>query len=143
MLPRRMRGFSLLETLAAMLLLALCFGALMKAAGASMALNARAADYTQASLWASGLLDRTDVTEFPTAGVHEGRFDDRFRWRMNVSSPASEALLKTTSPMRLHRIELTVEWDEGGRPANVRFVTQRAVSEVPPSGPPPSPGGDG
>jgi general secretion pathway protein I len=141
MRQRREQGFSLLETLAAMFLLALCFGALMQAAGASMALNARAADYTQASLWASGLLDRQYVTEFPSTGIHEGRFDDTYRWKMTVSEPTSETSVRTTTPMRLYRIELTVEWNEKGKDASARFVTQRAVSEVPPRDVP-SRGGD-
>ena len=130
------QGFSLLETLAAMFLLALCFGALMQAAGASMALNARAAGYTQASLWASGFLDRQFVTEFPSAGTHEGRFDDIYRWKMTVTEPAVESAVPTVTPMRLYRIELTVRWNEKGRDASARFVTQRAVSELPPRDPP-------
>jgi len=141
MRQRRSRGFSLLETLAAMFLLALCFGALMQAAGASMALNARASSYTQASLWASGLLDRQYVTEFPSTGVHEGRFDDAYRWTMKVSEPSSETFIRTTAPMRLYRIELIVEWNEKGKPASARFLTRRTVSQVPPRDAP-SPAGD-
>jgi general secretion pathway protein I len=128
----RVQGFSLLETLAAMFLLALCFGALMQAAGASMALNARAADCTQASLWARGLLDRQFVSEFPSVGAHAGQFDDTYRWNMTVAEPASEAGVRTSMPMRLYRIELTVAWREKGKDASARFVTQRTVSDVPP-----------
>jgi general secretion pathway protein I len=142
----RAQGFSLLETLAAMFLLALCFGALMQAAGASMALNARAADYTQASLWASGLLDRQYVTEFPAAGMHEGTFDDTYRWKMTVSEPPDAGMIQTSIPMRLYRIELTVAWSEKGKDASARFVTQRVVSDPPLHDPPPParnmPGGD-
>ncbi|NII54853.1 prepilin-type N-terminal cleavage/methylation domain-containing protein [Luteibacter sp. SG786] len=132
----RAQGFSLLETLAAMFLLALCFGALMQAAGASMALNARAADYTQASLWASGFLDRQFVTEFPSTGTHEGRFDDIYRWKMTVTEPPAESAVPTVTPMRLYRIELTVQWNEKGKDTSARFFTQRAVSELPPRDPP-------
>jgi general secretion pathway protein I len=131
----KVRGFSLLETLAAMFLLALCFGALMQAAGASMALSSRAADYTQASLWASGLLDRQYVTEFPSIGTQEGRFDDVYRWKMVVSEPPSESAVRTTVPVRLYRIELTVEWNAGGKAASAHFSTLRAVSKVPPREP--------
>lgn len=129
----RIEGFSLLETLAAMFLLALCFGALMQAAGASMALNARASDYTQASLWASGLIDRQYVAEFPTTGTHVGRFDDVYRWTMTVSEPAAEAGMQTTASVHLYRIEVIVEWDQGGKPAAARFATQRLFSERPPA----------
>jgi len=127
----RTGGFSLLETLAALVLLALCFGALMRATGSSVALNARAADYTQASLWANGLLDRTFVAEFPSEGVHTGRFDDTYRWTMKVSTPSDTATVATLVPMHLYRIELTVEWDVGGKTLSSRFETLRTVSEKP------------
>ncbi len=131
----RSKGFSLLETLAAMLLLALCFGALMRTAGASMALNSHAADYTQASLWASGLLDRLYVTEFPEVGVHQGRFDATYRWVMTVSEPPLESQVTTAAPMRLYHVDLRVEWNEQGKVASATFMTERLVSMIPPREP--------
>jgi len=139
---RNDRGFSLLEALAAMLLLALCFGALMHAAGASMALGLRSEGYTQASLWASGLLDRVFVADFPTEGVHRGDFDDEYHWTMRVSSPLEEAAVRTSTPLHLYRVELTVEWKEGGRPVSARFVTLRTVSTRPADTPAPAVQGD-
>jgi general secretion pathway protein I len=137
------RGFSLLETLAAMFLLALCFGALMHAAGASMALGVRSEGYTQASLWASGLLDRTFVADFPAEGLHQGTFDNTYRWTMNVSSPPEDQALQTSTPLHLYQVDLTVEWQEGGRPVRARFVTLRTVSTRPPAQvAPPESGGD-
>lgn len=128
---RREGGFSLLETLAAMVLLFLCFGALMHAAGASVALNTRASQYTQASLWANGLLDRTFVAEFPSEGTHAGRFDDTYRWTMKVSTPPEATAVTTFVPMHLYRIELTVQWDVGGKTLSSRFETLRSVAEKP------------
>jgi general secretion pathway protein I len=55
------RGFSLLEVIAAMLLLAITFAALMKVAGGSMALTRNADDHSQAALWARSLLDTVDI----------------------------------------------------------------------------------
>jgi general secretion pathway protein I len=127
----RNKGFSLLETLAAMLLLALCFGALMRAASASMALHVRAAEYTQASLWAGGLLDRVFLVDFPEEGEHHGAFDATYRWTMRVSAPPQEEAMVTSAPLRLYRIELVVEWNEGGRTLSSRFVTLRSVSTKP------------
>ena len=141
----RIRGFSLLETLAAMFLLALCFGALMKAAGASMALNARATGYTQASLWASGLLDRLYITDFPSTGTHQGHFDDTYRWLMVVSEPPADAFVQNPTPTRFYQIDLTVTWNEDGKPTSAHFVTERTMSALPPRDPASglSTGGDG
>lgn len=137
------RGFSLLETLAAMFLLAICFGALMQATGASMSLGLRSEGYTQASLWASGLLDRVFVVDFPHEGIHEGEFDDTYRWKMEVSSPAKEAALTTSAPLHIYKVALTVEWKEGGRPVFAHFVTLRTVStRVKVMPPPNTAGGD-
>ena len=127
-MQRYSRGFSLLETLAAMFLLALCFGALMHTAGASMSLGVRSEGYTQASMWASGLLDRTFVTEFPSNGLHEGVFDDTYRWKMLVSSPSELNSLRTIEPLHLYKVDLTVEWNEGGHLVSARFATFRTVS---------------
>ena len=130
MRPARSAGFSLLETLAAMFLLAMCFGVLMRAAGASMNLNARAAGYTQASLWASSLLDRSFVSEFPPAGDQTGRFDDTYAWRMRITMP-DDARAPTLVPLQLYRVELTVTWREGGHDLSERFETLRVVSTLP------------
>lgn len=131
MRKERSRGFSLLETLAAMFLLAICFGALMRATSASLALNVRSIGYTQASLWASGLMDRVFVTEFPSEGTHSGRFDDTYTWTMRISSPSDASRVVTRQPMHLYRIELTVAWTEGQRQLTSRFETLRVVSTKP------------
>lgn len=127
---RRCHGFSLLETLAAMFLLAVCFAALLRAAGSSIALHTHASDYTQASLWASSLIDRTFVVEFPSEGEHHGEFDKTYRWTMKVTSPPENAI-QTTVPMHLYRVDLLVEWNEGGKTMSARYVTLRSVSERP------------
>ena len=110
-----------------MFLLALCFGALMRAAGSSMSLSSRAEGYTQASLWASGLLDRTFVSEFPDEGPHEGEFDDTYHWKMRVSLLPENAM-PTYGALRIYKIDLTVEWKAGGQPASAHFVTMRTVA---------------
>ncbi len=60
-MKRRVRGFSLLEVIAAILLLAIAFTALMKVAGGSISLTRNAADHSEAALWARSLLDTVDI----------------------------------------------------------------------------------
>ena len=74
-LPRRQRGFSLLELVAAFLVFALGFGALMQILSASLR-NARlSAEYTQAALWAQSKLDSVGIGDKLKEGGSSGEFE--------------------------------------------------------------------
>jgi|GEM_PF-382219 len=81
---RRMRGFTLIEMIAAFLVFAIAIGLLLDVLGSSMR-NARlSADYTMAALWAQTKLDGVGVVERVEEGHSSGRFDDRFSWDLDV-----------------------------------------------------------
>ena len=75
-LPRRGHagGFSLLEVIAAIAVLAIAFAALMQVAGSAMSLTARANERTQAALRARSLLDSAFIVDPVQEGSSEGRF---------------------------------------------------------------------
>jgi general secretion pathway protein I len=127
----RARGFSLLEVIAAVALLAICFGALMRVAGASLNLTSHASGYTQSALWASSLLDRIFVVDFPAEGTSQGSFDATYRWTMHISTPEDSLSVPTNAPLHLYRIDLDVSWSEAGRPLKSHFTTLRTVSTRP------------
>jgi general secretion pathway protein I len=139
----RQRGFSLLEVVAAVLLLAITFASLMRVAGSSLNLTARSAERSQAALWARSLLDSAFVLEPIRTGRRSGRFDARYSWQMNVQPfqlPASAPLpgaqpqpQAPASPLRLYRLDLDVLWQSAGHAYSARFSTLRA-------GGPPAPG---
>lgn len=125
----RQRGFSLLEVIAAIAVLAIAFAALMQVAGSSMSLTARANERTQAALRARSLLDGAFVMEPLREGGSEGRIDDTYRWRMNVSRyqvpgdrPPSNGAVAAAS---LYRIDLDVMWGQDGSERHARFSTLR------------------
>ncbi len=82
---RYAHGFSLLEVIAAILLLAITFAALMEVAGGSIRLSQNAAEHSQAALWARTLLDTRFALDPVQPGVSEGHFDDHYRWRLQVT----------------------------------------------------------
>lgn len=125
----RQRGFSLLEVIAAIAVLAIAFAALMQVAGSSMSLTARANERTQAALRARSLLDGAFVMEPIREGGSEGRIDDTYRWRMNVSRyqapgdrPATDGAMTTAV---LYRIDLDVMWGPDGSERHAKFATLR------------------
>lgn len=124
----RQRGFSLLEVIAAIAVLAIAFAALMQVAGSSLSLTARANERTQAALRARTLLDGAFVMEPVREGGSEGRFDDTYRWRMNVSRyqpPDEKPVTDGAIAAGMYRLDLDVIWGQGGDERHARFSTLR------------------
>jgi len=128
-MKRHTRGFSLLEVVAATLLLAIAFTALLKVAGGSMELTRNADDHSQAALWARSLLDTVDITAPLQAGRTEGRFDDTYRWRLVVTpwTPAQNNANAQGMPVRVLKLDLDVIWGPAMRERSAHFSTLRVL----------------
>ncbi|MET3653606.1 type IV pilus modification PilV family protein [Dyella japonica] len=125
----RARGFSLLEVVAATLLLAIAFTALLKVAGGSIQLTRNADDHSQAAMWARSLLDTVDITTPLQAGRTEGRFDDNYRWRL-VVTPWNPAPTGQNVAVRVMKLDLDVIWGPSLRERSAHFSTLRVLGPV-------------
>lgn len=81
---RRMRGFSLIEMVAAFLVFAIGMAVLMQVLAGSMRNTRQSSDYTMAALWAQSKLDVVGVGEPIEAGRSSGRFDDVYSWELDI-----------------------------------------------------------
>lgn len=126
---RSVRGFSLLEVVAAVLLLAITFTALMKVAGSSLNLTAHAAERSGAAMRARSLLDSAFMLEPIRVGSSSGRFDSQFRWRLQVRpwrvAASGGVPQPVPSPLRLYQLDLDVLWHSGGHERSAHFSTLR------------------
>ncbi len=130
-------GFTLIEILVALALLGLTIGAIAGVLGNS-ARGYTAADNVQTALsLAEDKLESAGITGGLRVGQTEGQFDQRFSWRVAVTSyrdkPASPASSSTEVPLDglgLFRIEVTVGWREGVRESRVALSTVR-LAQVP------------
>ena len=122
---RSQRGFSLLEVIAAIMLLAIAFAALMKVAGASINLTQNAAGYSEAALWARGLLDGAYVGESIRPGNSSGQFDNRYRWQLNVTPWNQAGIAPPAAPMHMYQLDLSVLWGPNSHPRSAHFRTLR------------------
>ena len=115
-----------------MLILAVAFTALMELAGGSMNLTARAAERSQAALWARSMLDGAYVIDPIKPGQSEGRFDDRYRWRLAVTpwTPPDAARDANQGMLRLYRLDLDVMWGPSAHERVAHFSTLRAVGRT-------------
>jgi general secretion pathway protein I len=124
------RGFSLLEVIAAILLLAVTFGALMEVAGGSIRLSQNASEHTQAALWARSLMDTRFALDPIQTGVTQGRFDDHYRWRLQVTpwvGPGVEPAANANA-MQMYRLDLDVMWGAAPFERKAHFSTLRIGS---------------
>jgi general secretion pathway protein I len=115
----RARGFTLIEILVALAILGLSLGVLMQIF--STGLRGAAASKTRvvATRLAESKLAAVGVEEPLAEGVSEGRFDERYRWRIAVrrllppdgEEPGAAALV------RPYRVDVSVLWGgDGGAP---------------------------
>lgn len=79
-----MRGFSLIEMVAAFLVFAIGIGVLMQVLAGSMRNTRQSSDYTMAALWAQSKLDVVGVGAPIEPGRSSGRFDDTYGWELDI-----------------------------------------------------------
>lgn len=125
---RKQRGFSLLETIAAMLLLAIAFSAVMRVSGSAMHATSRVQATDRATMWAEGKLESLGRSQALVSGESAGKFDDMFDWRLVVTEEPG-----THPELRLYRLDLDVEWKEGVTPSRLRFTTMRTEVYIAPA----------
>lgn len=157
---RRMRGFSLIEMVAAFLVFALGIGVLMQILSSSLRSAKLSADYTMAALWAQSRLDVVGVGERIEPGRSSGRFDDSYSWELDIelvdpaavepppqqvpagpdgqpgggASVADAGLgggLQLAQPFDLYQVDLTVFWGPRGRTRTAHFSTLRVSNPDP------------
>lgn len=124
------RGFSLLEVIAAILLLAITFAALMEVAGGSIRLSQNAAEHTQAALWARSLLDTRFVLDPIQPGITQGNFDNHYRWRLQVTPWVGPGVTLSNTPyaFRMYKLDLDVMWGSAPFEHTAHFTTLQISS---------------
>ena len=132
---RRQNGFTLLEVIAAIMLLAIAFAALMQVAGGAIRLSQNAGEHSEAALWARSLLDTAFTTEPIRAGTTSGRFDRRYSWQLQVT-PWRPAGAAPNAQLQLYQLDLEVMWGATVHPQSAHFRTLRLASASPAGGNP-------
>lgn len=124
------RGFSLLETIAAILLLAMAVAALMRVASASLQLADKAGQTARADMLAQGKLDGLGIAEPLLPGESGGNFDRDYRWRLRIAPWHGDGLPKD-GMLDLYLVDLRVQWGDAKRPRELTYVTLRTVPREP------------
>jgi general secretion pathway protein I len=123
-------GFSLLETIAAILLLALAFGAVMHVAGAATEATGRAREMNRIAMWADTTLDAAGRLGPIREGTQQGMYDARHRWRTIIS--AQDPIPGQAPDLHVYRIDLDITWRDGSAERSAHFAMLRVQDEPKP-----------
>lgn len=129
----RLRGFTLIEVMAAFAIFAVLFGIVLQILSTSISNTRRSGDYTRAALYAQSLLDVFGLEEPLEAGQWNGSFDEEFGWNLVVEPHDvldERGIDPETMPVRLYRLVLVVHWGEYRSYREAEFETLRAVDVV-------------
>lgn len=124
----RGHGFSLIEILVAVTVLALVLGVIYQVLGSGLQAADRSAGYGRAVVHANSVLAALGVESPPAEGVEEGEFEDGYRWRVEISpyvAPEDHPLGETE--VRPVRVGITIAWDEGRHERSVGLETVRLL----------------
>ena len=122
----RSRGFTLIEVLVALAVLALALGVLFQIFSTGLN-NSRVAEaYAKATLLAQSKLASLGIEESLGEGENTGRFDEQFGWRVDVlSHEQEERPVDQVAPLKSYEVVVTVYWGETDEERSVSLTTLR------------------
>lgn len=132
---KRRRGFTLIETLGAILVLAIGFVMLVHVVAGASALQQKAQRRQLASLWAQSKLDAVLQMDRLAVGNSDGRFSKIYWWHLTVEPWHGDGMLAgDESSVRLYEFHLKVFWGPVSHPESLSIRTLRAITPatVPP-----------
>jgi len=109
---RRARGFTLVEILVALVVLGVVGGALLELFQGGLRNVAASDDYTRAALLTRSMLAQLEARDRFVAPLEEGRFDERFWWRLQAAPYVGLDGAPLPEPVV---VALAVGWNDGGR----------------------------
>lgn len=136
--PRRQRGYTLIEVIVAFALLALALTLLLGTLSGAVRQVRWSSDAGRAALHAQSLMDTVGVGQVLLPGRRDGQFDGgRYRWELTVAPwdeplpPGAPVVPRTPAFHRLYEVALSVQWGDGGPRERVDLRTLRLAPVQP------------
>ncbi len=121
---RQIKGYTLIEVLIAMMILALALTVLMRIFSGGLRNIAVSADYGHAVLLAEAQLASAGSGEALAPGETYGNDDDKFRWTRTVEAYVpNEFAERENLPVAAYQVTVVVEWPNSGRTRRLNLST--------------------
>jgi general secretion pathway protein I len=133
--PLRESGFSLLETLVAFSVLAICLGVLLRVFGGGGRAAVLTDGYARATTVAESFLAALGTEKELSLGRQEGVLAGGLRWVVQVSPlPVQDERISALNfPFMPYWVEVTVHWGQDD-PRSVKLTTVRLIANQPSGG---------
>jgi general secretion pathway protein I len=125
-------GFTLIETLVAMMLLAISLVVILQLFSGGLKSGKMADDYTRAVFYAREKMEEYLLADDFQEGIYEGTFDEDYRWLVDIKlvEPKEEEEGKEEiSMVDLFNVDVMVFWPEGGREKNFQISTLKIAEK--------------
>ena len=120
---RQQSGFSLLETLVAITVLAISLTVILQLFSGSLNSVKLSEDYTKALVGCQGKMETLLLSNALEEGHTEGDFDDQFSWEANIERISYTEDLEKENTEGLFDISVRVRWKAGVQEKSVELNT--------------------
>lgn len=122
----RIRGFTLLEVLVALSILAMSYGVILQIFGSAAQRAGLAGDYRRAMIIAESQLDYLAANAERASVADRGRVGDKFEWQVSIAPTDEYSIVGMPSRYTPVVINIVVEWESAaGQPKSVSASTIR------------------
>ncbi len=118
-------GFTLLETLVALSVLAISLGVTYQVFSSALQGSSLADDYAQASMYADSHLTEISKRVGNLSGVTEGAYNQRYRWKLEVLPLDRSYATPVTKTLKRYQVVLNVYWQGKRGPRSIQATTFR------------------
>lgn len=122
----RQHGFTLLETIIALVILAISLGVIYQIFGSTLRNTRIAEEYAVAQVYAQSHLSQLGKTQSLAEGITQGRYNGTYRWELAVEPQGNG---ESAFGIRKYKILLRVLWDNNGRSRSIEIPTLRLAGE--------------
>jgi general secretion pathway protein I len=131
-LRRPSKGFTLIETLVAMMLLAISLVVIFQLFSGGLRSGKMSDDYTRAIFYAREKMEEYLLADDFQEGIFEGTFDENYRWLADIKLVKSEDENEDEekpSLIDLFNVDVQVFWPVGGREKKFQISTLKITEK--------------
>jgi len=125
---RKQHGFTLLETLVALSVLAISLGVTYQVFSSALRGSTLADDYAQASMYADSHLAEVGKKVHLLPNISEGSYNQRYRWKLEIQPLDGTNASAVVETVKRYQVILNVYWRAARGERTIRATTFRLAS---------------